>query len=162
MGKHWGVARAGLAIVAVTLSACGGGGSKPGGSPAPPARQQKELTIDGRKRAYRVFALPNLERGRPPPLVLVLGGVGNSAESMVEATQFDRQAIDGGFVVAYPDGIGETWNAGYCCGTAAKEGVDDAGFLLAVVDQIEAEYRTGPAQVFVAGGAGFAPYYAVS
>ena len=140
-----------VVLVAVIQAGCGGGSSDSGQPPAPPARQQKELTIGGLKRAYRVFAPPNLDRSRPVPVVLVLGGFGNSAESMVEATQFDREAIDGGFVVAYPDGVGETWNAGYCCGTAAKDGVDDVGFLLAVVDQIQAEYRTDPARVFVAG-----------
>jgi polyhydroxybutyrate depolymerase len=142
-----------VALAAVLLVACGGGsaGSSAGSSSSPPARQDKVLDVKGVQRAYRVFAPPSLDRRLPPPLIIVLGGVGNSAESMVEATQFDRQAIDGGFVVAYADGIGQTWNAGYCCGTAARDDVDDVSFLVAVMDQVHDEYGTDPARVFPVG-----------
>jgi len=139
-----------VVLLAGLLAGCSGAG--PSKTPvAAPARQQKELEVGGQKRAYRVFAPPSLDRSRPPPLVLVLGGVGNTAESMVEATQFDRQAIDGGFVVVYPEGLGQTWNAGYCCGSAARDAVDDVAFLSAVMDDVQAGYATDPARVFVAG-----------
>ncbi len=138
----------------VALAACGGGGSSsvPGAASAPaPAIQHKQLDVGGRLRAYRVYAPPSLDRTTPPPLVLVLGGVGNTAESMVQATEFDREAIDGGFVVVYPDGVDQTWNAGYCCGSAAHDGVDDVAFLSAVIDQVQSEYRSDPTRVFVTG-----------
>jgi polyhydroxybutyrate depolymerase len=41
-----------------------------------------------------------------------------------------------GFVVAYPDGLNESWNAGMCCGGAAENGVDDVGFVRAVIKDI--------------------------
>lgn len=142
-----------VVVLAVLLAACGkGAGPAPSATASsPPSRQQRQIEVGGRQRDYRVFAPPNLDRRAPPALVLVLGGVGNTAESMVGATQFDRQAIDGGFVVAYPEGLGQTWNAGYCCGTAAGENVDDVAFLLAVMDQVQVEYHSDPARVFVAG-----------
>jgi polyhydroxybutyrate depolymerase len=145
-----GLRAASLALVAGLLAGCGGGRPSPS-TAVTPARQQKELVVGGQKRAYRVFAPPSLDRSRPPPLVLVLGGYGNTAESMVETTQFDRQAIEGGFVVVYPEGLGLTWNAGYCCGSAARDGVDDVAFLTAVMDQVQADHGTDRARVFVAG-----------
>lgn len=139
----------------VILVGCGGGRQANSGSdavaPPPPAIQQKHLTVGGQARAYRVFAPPSLDRRRPPPLVLVLGGFGNTAESMVQATEFDREAIDGGFIVAYADGLNQTWNAGYCCGSAARDGVDDVAFLVALIDQVQGEYKSDPARVFVVG-----------
>lgn len=144
----------GISLVLLVLAACGGttpGATGSDGAPTTPSIQHKQLSVGGQDRAYRVFAPPSLDRRRPPPLVLVLGGFGNTAESMVQATEFDREAIDGGFVVAYPDGVNQTWNAGYCCGSAARDGVDDVGFLVAVIDQIQAEYKSDPARVFVVG-----------
>lgn len=40
-----------------------------------------------------------------------------------------------GFIVAWPDGIDENWNLGPCC-TASRD-VDDLGFALAVVDELQ-------------------------
>lgn len=136
-----------LAMLAV---ACGGG-SKEAVTPAAPSVQHKEVNVGGVTRSYRVFAPPSLDRSHSAPLVLVLGGFGNTAESMVTATEFDRQAIDGGFVVAYPDGLDQTWNAGYCCGKSASDGVDDEAFLLALIDQATTEYNADPAKVYVVG-----------
>ncbi|MDQ2826283.1 MAG: hypothetical protein M3Y04_04910, partial [Actinomycetota bacterium] len=66
-------------------------------------------------------------------------------------TEFDHEAAAGGFVVAYPDGVDQTWNAGYCCGNAARDAVDDVRFLSAMIDRVQADYRSDPARVFVVG-----------
>jgi polyhydroxybutyrate depolymerase len=138
-----------VVVALLALAACGGG-SKPT-EPIRAAVQHKELTVAGQARGYRLFAPPSLDPRSRPPLVIVLGGFGNTAESMVGATEFDREATDGGFVVAYPDGIKETWNAGYCCGSAARDRVDDVAFLVAVIDQVQAEYKSDPARVYLVG-----------
>lgn len=102
-----------LATTLMAMTACGS--SEPEVTSAPPraAVQQGELDIDGQVRTYRVFAPTTLEPENQPPLVLVLGGVGNSAEIMVSATEFDRSASINNFVAAYPEGIDLTWNAGF-------------------------------------------------
>ena len=103
-----------LCLVALFACVVACGGSK-GASEAqtPPAVQHKLLKFEGLSRSYRLYAPLSLERGRPAPLVLVLAGVGNTGDSMVEATRFDRLAESAGFLVAYPDGVNNTWNAGY-------------------------------------------------
>jgi len=85
-----------LVVAAVMLTACGGGsGTSSTSTPPPPARQQKELTVNGVKRSYRVFAPPNMDRRQAPQLIIVLGGVGNSAESMVGATESNGARVPG-------------------------------------------------------------------
>lgn len=96
--------RVAVAVAVVGLSACGDG--SPPDPPLRPAVQQGELNVDGNVRTYRVFVPTTLEAESRPPLVLVLGGVGNSAENMVGATEFDRQASVGNFIAAYPEGLG--------------------------------------------------------
>ena len=45
------------------------------------------------------------------------------------------------FVVAYPDGVGATWNGHGCCGKAVRENIDDVGFITTMVGQISADLR---------------------
>jgi len=144
--------RAELAVVAalVVLAACGGSGSPSEPSP-PPAVQHHELKVDGVSRSYRLFAPLSLDRSKPAPLVMVLAGVGNTAESMVEATRFDRVAEREGLIVAYPEGVNETWNAGYCCLGRATSGPDDVRFLSQLIDDVAAGNKVDTARVYAVG-----------
>lgn len=142
------------AALLTVLSACGGGGSQDSSEPAPapvPAVQQKQLTVDGLSRAYRLFTPLSLDRSRPAPLVVVMAGVGNTAQDMVTATEFDRMAETGEFIVAYPEGVNETWNAGYCCLGRATTGPDDVAFLTRVIDDVQATSKIDPARIFAVG-----------
>ncbi|MDQ3353581.1 MAG: esterase [Actinomycetota bacterium] len=138
-----------VVVLALLTSACGGTSSS--APPSRPAVQEGQLTVDGVVRTYRVFAPTSLERESDTPLVLVLGGVGNDAEGMVGATQFDREATAGNFVVAYPEGLGQSWNAGFCCGSTATDGVDDVDFLSSVIDRLQADYGIDADRVYVVG-----------
>ncbi|MGH9183621.1 MAG: extracellular catalytic domain type 1 short-chain-length polyhydroxyalkanoate depolymerase [Acidimicrobiales bacterium] len=135
----------------VVLAACGGSSSPPASGPgtSPPPVQQGQLTVGGDTRGYRVFVPPGVET--PAPLVVALHGAGNSAESMVGTTLFDREAQAGGFIVAYPEGVQQSWNAGFCCAGAFASGVDDVAFLNRFLDRLEADYPIDPARVYVVG-----------
>lgn len=136
-------------MLLLVAAACGGGD---GSSSAPPAPvQQHQIEVDGQARAYRVFVPPTLDRSRPAPLVMVLHGGNNSVDDMVKATLFDREAVAGEFIAAYPEGVGKVWNAGTCCGTGPRRGLDDVGFLTQVLDRLEADYPVDRSRVFVAG-----------
>jgi len=61
-------------------------------------------------------------------------------------------------VAVYPDGTGpfaellHTWNGGFnCCGTAQRRGVDDVGFVSAVVADLEARMSIDLDRVAVTG-----------
>ena len=141
--------RALLAATALTvLVTCGGSGSEP---VPPPAVQHHELKVDGLARSYRLFVPLSLDRNRPAPLVIVLAGVGNTGESMVEATRFDRVAEREGLVVVYPEGVNETWNAGYCCLGRAASGPDDVEFLSRLIDDVERKNKVDSARVYAVG-----------
>lgn len=92
-----------LAILVFSLSSCAGSNS-PAVAPVGPAVRHKQLDVGGVSRTYRLYTPPSLDRTHPAPLVIVLGGYGNSADDMVGATGFDRVAETGNFVVAYADG----------------------------------------------------------
>ena len=129
-----------VCALVVSLVACGGSGGSEDAAP-PPAVQHHTIDIAGMKRAYRLYVPLSLDRNQPAPLVIVMGGVGNSAESMVGATEFDKAAATGGFIVAYPDGVNETWNAGYCCLGRATTGPDDVAFLGRLIDDVSGKNK---------------------
>ena len=55
------------------------------------------------------------------------------------------------FVVAYPDGIGRSWNGHGCCGKAMRDNIDDVGFITAMVGQISADLPIDKSRVYAAG-----------
>jgi polyhydroxybutyrate depolymerase len=66
---------------------------------------------------------------------------------MEAMTGFSQMADEEGFIVTYPEGtkasdLGlRSWNARFCCRDAQKGGVDDIGFLSAIIDQMKARYK---------------------
>jgi polyhydroxybutyrate depolymerase len=138
-----------LAVLAFSLSSCGG--SSPTPAPIGPAVQHRQLDVDGLARRYRLYTPPSVDRSQAVPLVIVLGGVGNSAEDMVGATDFDRVADTGNFAVAYADGVDKTWNAGYCCLGRATGGPDDVTFLTRLIDDVGTGQKVDQARVYAVG-----------
>jgi len=55
------------------------------------------------------------------------------------------------YVVAYPYGIAQSWNAGACCGTAAATNVDDIQFVRDLLASLETDYCVDPKRVFATG-----------
>ncbi|SDT79829.1 extracellular catalytic domain type 1 short-chain-length polyhydroxyalkanoate depolymerase [Actinoplanes derwentensis] len=104
------------------------------------------------ERTFRVYRPSSLPAGQRVPLVLVLHGGAGSGAQAEKAYGWDTTADGNGFVVAYPDGVGRSWNAGPgCCGRAARDGADDVGFLEDVVEAVSGGVPIDPARVFVTG-----------
>ncbi len=108
------------------------------------------LDHDGAERRYRVVAPPGVVGG-PSPLVLALHGGGGVPRGMALMTRFDAAAVREGFVVAYPAGLERTWNAGACCGPAARDGVDDVGFVAALIERLVERLGVDARRTFVTG-----------
>jgi polyhydroxybutyrate depolymerase len=116
------------------------------------------VTPDGRTRTYRLYVPSKLPTGPVPLLVALHGGTGWGAQFQ-RNSGFDGLAEANGFLAVFPDGTGvgadgtdlRTWNAGYCCGSAARNDVDDVAFIDLLIDTIEADYSVDPTRVFAAG-----------
>ncbi|MFT4150903.1 MAG: PHB depolymerase family esterase, partial [Paracoccaceae bacterium] len=112
------------------------------------AQDLAEIALPG-GRSY-LFARP---AGREPaPVIIALHGGGGSPRQFARNSGLVRAATGAGFAIALPAGTGRlaTWNAGYCCGAAERQAVDDLAFLDAVAR--DALTRAGGgAKVFVTG-----------
>lgn len=87
------------------------------------------------------------------PAMLIVnfhGYTSNSVEQEV-LTRMDDASDAKGFLVAYPDGIANSWNAGDCCGDSWTGGVDDVQFARDLVAYISASYCVDPARIYATG-----------
>jgi polyhydroxybutyrate depolymerase len=113
------------------------------------------LSAGGRERSYRLYRPASVESGvesgRLAPLVVVLHGGYGSAGQAEQNYGWDELADRHGFLVAYPDGVGRSWNAGWCCGPARTHAVDDVGFVEELVAELSAGGGIDPRRVFAAG-----------
>lgn len=108
------------------------------------------ITVDGLARTYNLFVPSKVPAG-PRPLVVALHGYTYTGASFEQSTNLDAGAAKAGAFVAYPDGIGNSWNAGTCCMTAAANGVDDVSFIAAVIHDVAAWRQVDRNRIAVAG-----------
>ncbi len=106
----------------------------------------------GTGRAYVLHTPPLLRRlpataeGRPA--MIVLHGVKDTPEHFESVAGFRAYADRDGDLVAYPEGVRQSFNAGLCCGDASAYGVDDVAFLSDVVSDLKAR---GAGRIAVVG-----------
>lgn len=116
----------------------------------------RTLEVDGRRRAYWAHVPSSYDARRATPLVLAFHGGGSSPEQMVGFCGLNNKSNREGFIVVYPKGTGRTekyssFNAGSCCGYAAKYGVDDVKFTAAMLDDLQGGLNIDPRRVFATG-----------
>jgi len=102
-------------------------------------------------RTYSVFAPHGLPATGEIPMLLGLHGASGSAVQFEASSNFDAIASRQKFIVVYPDGLFQTWNAGACCGGAQTSNVDDVGFISALIDVMTTSYRADKNRTYVAG-----------
>lgn len=107
------------------------------------------LNFGGLDRTYQVHVPPGLTTASG--LVINLHGAGQSGALQASLTNFNAVADANGFVVAYPDGIDLSWADGRGASVPDRQGVDDVGFLTAVIDGLAQQYGVPPGRVFATG-----------
>ncbi|MGK4005277.1 PHB depolymerase family esterase [Sorangium sp. So ce1036] len=91
------------------------------------------------------------QRGKGAPLVLDFHHANGTPEMEAALSGLSALADERGLLVAYPAGVGGSWNAGACCGQAWVDGVDDVGFTRDLIDAISDEHCVDPGRIFVTG-----------
>ena len=115
---------------------------------ANPADPPGMLTFGGLQRSYVLHVPP---ASPPVGLVINLHGSGMTGAAQAALTNYNAVADRFGFVVAYPDGVDLSWADGRGASIPDRQGVDDVGFLSALIDRLSRDFAIPPGRVFVTG-----------
>jgi polyhydroxybutyrate depolymerase len=100
----------------------------------------RSIKVDGRTRSWLQLT-PAGPRAGSVPVIVVLSGIKATA-----AQEMDRDGLlglpaAGHAELVYPVSYDKSWNAGGCCGQAAKRHINDVGFLQALVPKLDPGHR---------------------
>ena len=136
---HWTRRRVVLAALG-GLIAVAGVAAQYAGALAPVRAGSDTRIVLSSGRAYVLHTPPLLRRtpglaeGRPA--MIFLHGLGDDPTAAASSTGFNRLSDRDGNLIAYPEGVRRSFNAGLCCGPAVPLEVDDVGFLSDVVSDL--------------------------
>ncbi len=118
------------------------------------------LVHDGIDRSYLVHVGASVVAAAPTPLLFNFHGLTSNASQQRLYTNTNATADDNGFVVVYPEGVGASFNALGCCGSAAEQGIDDIGFARAIIEDVAANVCLDRKRVYATGmsNGGFMSY----
>jgi len=117
--------------------------------------KDRAMTIlhGGLKRSYLLHVPAGYRPDRAWPLVFVLHGGGGDGARVAKLTRFSREADRAGFIVVYPDAVNRHWNDGRRVQRfrAQREGVDDVGFVAALVERLAKDLGVDTNRVYATG-----------
>jgi len=116
-----------------------------------PGETTMSITVGGRNRTFLLHVPPSYTGAVPVPLVLDLHGFTSNSSQQAALSGFRGKSNEVGFIVAWPQGVRDSWNAFGCCGTADFLNIDDPAFLRAVVARISQLGRIDSKRVYITG-----------
>jgi len=107
------------------------------------------LLFDGQTRNYIVYTPTGFNPQEQLPLVMVLHGFTQSAQNIMDVSNFNAIAEANNFIAVYPNGVGNAWNtnSGFPGGSTAN----DIGFLAALVTEMRNLYNIDTSRVYSCG-----------
>jgi len=111
----------------------------------------QSITVGEVERSYLLHVPENLNTEEDVPLLIVLHSLGATAASFEITTKFSVKADAEGFIAVYPQGIDNSWNGGFCCDPAVSQGIDDIGFIDALIDTLIEELPVDANRIFLTG-----------
>lgn len=115
-----------------------------------------DIEIDLGRGQVTVYVPDSYDPEIPLPLICVLHGYGNSGAGMNDYYGFLPLSEEYGFIYCFPDGTmnpasARFWNATDACCDFYDSGVDDSGYLRALVDEIRTQLSVDPRRIHFAG-----------
>ncbi len=112
------------------------------------------LSWQDRERTYWLHLPPSINMDKPMPILFHLHGGGGTGKGTARLTyhRFNAIADREGFMVVYPDAVAKNWNDGRTEHLKPENlGVDDVGFIVAIIDHLKSQYNINSRRIFTTG-----------
>lgn len=127
----------------------------------------RKITVGDLSRTYYLHVPPNLPGDKAAALVLMFHGGGGTPRFAARESKFNDLSDREGFLVAYPEGIGKSWNDGRGAKSipAQRKNVDDIAFVSTLIDDVGRSHAVDAKRVYATGisnGATFSQHLAAN
>ena len=112
------------------------------------SQQMASLVHDGSPRVFHFYIPTDLQPNESVPLLIALHGLTQTGSGLMDITQFNAIAEAEHFIVCYPSGLQNAWNANM---NVTVSSADDKGFIEKLVDYFEINYNTNPSRRYLCG-----------
>ena len=119
-------------------------------NPLGPGDYTFTIQSGGLTRAYDLHIPGNVSRTNPVPLVVDIHPYTATKEFQAQQSDFKTLSNANGFVVAYPQGINNQWNAGDAIFLGDPR-INDVAFIRAMVAEISSRVRIDRTRVYATG-----------
>ena len=112
--------------------------------------------VDAGRGEVSIYIPDSYESEKPLPLIVALHGFTGSSEIVKKYWRMIRLVDDKQFILCVPDGTKNSegkrfWNATKACCDMEDAGVDDSGYLRALVELVESKYAIDPKSIHFLG-----------
>jgi polyhydroxybutyrate depolymerase len=112
------------------------------------SQKSESINHDGQIRTYSYYLPTNWTSNQQLPLLIVLHGLTQTGAGVMNITQFNQIAEDNNFIVCYPNGLNNAWNANM---NVTISTADDKGFIETLVHHFQSNFNTNPLKQYLCG-----------
>ena len=106
------------------------------------------MSHDGMLRTFIYYKPNTWDATQELPLLIVLHGLTQTATGIMEITDFNTIAEENNFIVCYPTGINNAWNANM---NVSVSSTDDKGFIEKITAYFRSNFNTNPQKQYLCG-----------
>ena len=106
------------------------------------------MNHDGIDRTFNYYVPTDWTEGQNLPLLIVLHGLTQTGSGVMDITAFNAIAEQNKFIVCYPSGINNAWNANM---NVSVSSADDKGFIEKLVAYFRTNFGTDPMRQYLSG-----------
>lgn len=114
--------------------------------PARTGSFDETLSSGGATRHYLLHVPTSYQPGNPAALILNFHGYTSNSGQEQNLSNMSAKADREGFIVAYPDGLNNTWHDG-----PGAEGKADQQFIRDLIAALESQYSIDPKRIYATG-----------
>lgn len=132
--------------------------------PFAPGQHRLSISVNGAKREYVVHVPKRYDGKKPVSVVIMFHGGGGTAKAAMKETGWTDKADRDGFLAVFPEGSApdptrpgnfrtnpQTWNDGSGRFHAGEKNIDDAAFIRAMLDNLDARFNVNPRAIYLTG-----------